>query len=106
MGPKPNPTPQLSGRVGRLAVLRACLAGNALADPNPSPSPSRSYSPSPSPNPNSKVLLAKKIDLDTNELFAELSAPLRGEARAYLYNPEPIALILTLTLTPTNPNPN
>jgi hypothetical protein len=52
------------------------------------------------------VLLAKKIDLDTNELFAELSAPLRGEARAYLYNPEPIALILTLTLTPTNPNPN
>ena len=27
----------------------------------------------------SQVLLAKKIDLDTNELLAELSAPLRGE---------------------------
>jgi len=52
------------------------------------------------------VLLAKKIDLDTNELLAELSAPLRGEARAYLYNPEPIALILTLTLTLTLTNPN
>ena len=28
------------------------------------------------------VLLAKKIDLDTNELLAELSAPLRGEVGA------------------------
>ena len=37
------------------------------------------------------VLLATKIDLDTNELLAELSAPLRGE----------VALTLTLTLTLT-----
>ena len=39
------------------------------------------------------VLLAKKVDLDTNELLAELSAPLRGEValhrcHAFLLNPK------------------
>ena len=39
------------------------------------------------------MLLAKKIDLDTNELLSELSAPLRGEValhrcHAFLLNPK------------------
>jgi hypothetical protein len=42
------------------------------------------------------VLLAKKIDLDTNELLAELSAPLRGEV-ALTLTPT-LALTLTLAL--------
>jgi len=33
------------------------------------------------------VLLAKKIDLDTNELLAELSAPLRGEVGLHCCHP-------------------
>ena len=46
----------------------------------------------------SQVLLAKKIDLDTNELLAELSSPLRGEValqrcHAFLFNPKFAAIL-------------
>ena len=49
----------------------------------------------------SQVLLAKKIDLDTNELLAELSAPLRGEAAAAPPPRPPLHTSLGSTHTPS-----
>ena len=73
----------------------------SLPLPSPLPSSSTPHSTS-SPRDRQKhlehVMLRKKLDLDTNELLAELSSPLRGEValqrcHAFLFNPKFAAIL-------------